>query len=215
MLEGVWGGRLVPKTKRVCKYSEYTAKKKFTTEIQRAQSFQSIENPFFFLCVLCVSVVKIGCFPIHRNAFTISKACEPGRSVIARSAAVYRPIAGRQNAAVALLQQVLTRPKSRPPTNAGTWSGGGSNDPPSHGAMGNKRLTRCPRRRNRCPSVRNSPTGQAMFRGGRPTLFSWESLPATPARSPWSIICGKGIHAADLQPPTPEPMTKPVGEFRT
>jgi hypothetical protein len=36
-----------------------TAKNKATTETQRAQRFQPIENLFFFLCV---SVVKRGCF---------------------------------------------------------------------------------------------------------------------------------------------------------
>ena len=39
-------------------------KKKFTTEAQRAQRIQVIDNTLFFLCVLCASVVQRGCFPI-------------------------------------------------------------------------------------------------------------------------------------------------------
>jgi len=49
---------------RLCKYSEFAAKKKFTTEARRAQRFHDIENTLFFLCVLCASVVQRGCFPI-------------------------------------------------------------------------------------------------------------------------------------------------------
>jgi len=49
--------------------------KKFTTEAQRAQRFQSIENLFFFLRVLCASVVQKGCFslllPDYKNTFTV------------------------------------------------------------------------------------------------------------------------------------------------